>query len=163
MVTTKERSPMAASIVAVAKICASAPTSTHGQNMKSGRGSATPVATEAPARKTRTKGKPKRKRTWVAPTVPRLPVSSRCMALRAVCAAAASTLNRTQSQLVSFMEVLWREQIIQFVTPMAPGFWRHVASCPVTSPDGHASLLVVHQRQEIEVANHRVAAGAFHH
>ena len=42
-------------------------------------------------------GKPNRKRTWVAPTVPSVAVSSRCMALRAVCAAAAISVKTAQS------------------------------------------------------------------
>src|SRR5262245_41616173 len=46
-------------------------------------------------------GKPNRKRTWVAPTVPSLAVSSRCVALRTVCAAAAMTVNRAHNQPLS--------------------------------------------------------------
>src|ERR1043165_1827380 len=48
-------------------------------------------------------GKPNRKRTCVAPTVPRLAVSSRCIALRAVWPAAASTGKKAQSQEGSIM------------------------------------------------------------
>ena len=51
-----------------------------------------------PGRKTNSaNGKPNRKRTWVAPTVPSVAVSSRCMALRAVCAAAAIRVKTAQS------------------------------------------------------------------
>src|SRR5262249_30667312 len=43
-------------------------------------------------------GNPNRKRTWVAPTVPSAFVSSRCVALRTVCAAAAITVKMAHSQ-----------------------------------------------------------------
>ena len=51
-----------------------------------------------PARKMSAKGDPNRKRTWVAPTVPSLAVSSRWVALRAVWAAAAMMVKTAQSQ-----------------------------------------------------------------
>jgi hypothetical protein len=51
----------------------------------------------SPNRKSSANGNPNRKRTWVAPTVPRVAVSSRCMALRAVCAAAAINVKTAQS------------------------------------------------------------------
>ena len=92
---------MAASISAVATICASAPSITHGQNTSGGRGSAAPVAISTAARKTSANGNPNRKRTWVAPTVPSRAVSSRWVALRTVWAAAAMTVNSAQSQLPS--------------------------------------------------------------
>src|SRR5580658_379209 len=98
MVTTKERSPMAASISAVAMIWVKAPAMTHGQNFNPGSGNGAPVANSKTARKTSAKGKPNRNRTWVAPTVPRLVVSSRCIALRRVCANAAMTVKTAQSQ-----------------------------------------------------------------
>src|SRR5262245_26000735 len=88
---------MAASISAVAATCVSAPTMTQGQNIGGGRGGSCPSAIITAARKTRAKGKPNRKRTWVAPTVPSLAVSSRCVALRTVCAAAAMTVKTTHS------------------------------------------------------------------
>ena len=72
---------MAASISAVAAICASAPSSTQGQNASGGRGSAAPVAISTAARKTSANGNPNRKRTWVAPTVPSVAVE---LALRRV-------------------------------------------------------------------------------
>jgi hypothetical protein len=50
-------------------------------------------------RKITAKGKPNRKRTWVAPTVPSVALSSRCMALRAVWAAAAITVKTAQSMI----------------------------------------------------------------
>ena len=49
MVTTNERSPIAASISAVAATCAKAPTITQGQNVSPGRGSAAPVAMSRPS------------------------------------------------------------------------------------------------------------------
>ena len=101
MVTTNERSFMVASIVAVATICAPAPSKTQGQNTAGGTGSASPVAISTPARNTSANGKPNRKRTWVAPTVPSARVSSRCMALRAVWPAAASSVKGIQSKLVA--------------------------------------------------------------
>ena len=65
--------------------------------MTGGFGNAAPVAVTTPARKSSAKGKPNRKRTCVAPTVPRVAVNSRCMALRAVCAAAAISVKTAQS------------------------------------------------------------------
>ena len=98
MVTTNERSPMAASIKAVAATCAKAPSITHGQKVHPGRGNGTLVTNMITARKTSAKGKPNRKRTWVAPTVPSVTVSSRCMALRRVWAKAAIMVKTAQSQ-----------------------------------------------------------------
>src|ERR1700733_13531953 len=98
MVTTKERCPMAMSISAVAAICAPAPSITQGQKLKDGRGSGTPVTSKTPIRDSNAKGKPNRERTWVAPTVPRLVVSSRCIALRKVWKNAAVTVKTIQSQ-----------------------------------------------------------------
>ena len=101
MVTTNERSLMVASIVAVATICAPAPSTTHGQNKAGGLGNGRPVARSTTARNTSANGNPNRKRTWVAPTVPSAAVNSRCMALRAVCPAAASSVKGTQSRLAA--------------------------------------------------------------
>ena len=98
MVTTNERSFIAASISAVAATCAKAPTIVHGQKINPGSGGRDPLTINTPARKTSTNGKPNRNRTCVAPTVPRLAVSSRCMALRAVWAIAAMTVKMAQSQ-----------------------------------------------------------------
>ena len=67
--------------------------------LSDGRGSAEPEKITTPARKSSANGKPNRKRTCVAPTVPRLAVSSRCIALRAVWPAAASTVKTAQSQV----------------------------------------------------------------
>ena len=53
-----------------------------------------------PGKKTNSaNGKPNRKRTCVAPTVPSVAVNSRCIALRAVCAAAAISVKTAQSIL----------------------------------------------------------------
>ena len=98
MVTTNERSFMVASIRAVARICAPAPTTAQGQNTDGSEGIGRPVAMKTPTRKTRANGKPNRKRTCVAPTVPSFAVSSRCMALRAVWPAAASSVKGIQSR-----------------------------------------------------------------
>jgi len=62
MVTTKDRSPMAASMSAVAAIWASAPSSSHGQKLSVGCGSAPPTAS-IPSRNTSANGKPNRNRT----------------------------------------------------------------------------------------------------
>src|SRR6266849_4156216 len=48
-------------------------------------------------RKTSAKGKPNRNRTWVAPTVPRLAVRPRWVALRTVCATAAIIVKRAHN------------------------------------------------------------------
>src|ERR1700731_3483530 len=98
MATTKERWPMAMSISAVAAICAPAPSITQGQKLKDGRGSGTPVTSKTPIKDSNANGKRNRKRTWVAPTVPRLVVSSRCIALRKVWKNAAVTVKTIQSQ-----------------------------------------------------------------
>ncbi len=84
-------------MVAVAAICVKAPASTQGQNTSGGRGKASPTTAVTPARNSSANGKPNRKRTCVAPTVPSVAVSSRCMALRAVCAAAAISVKTAQS------------------------------------------------------------------
>ena len=89
---------MAISISAVAAICAPAPSITQGQKLKDGRGSGTPVTSKTPIKDSNANGNPNRKRTWVAPTVPRLVVSSRCMALRKVWKNAAVTVKTIQSQ-----------------------------------------------------------------
>ena len=89
---------MVASISAVAAICAPAPSITHGQNDSPGCGSDAPLHISTAARNTSANGKPNRKRTCVAPTVPRLAVSSRCMALRTVWLNAAMTVKTAQSQ-----------------------------------------------------------------
>src|SRR5262245_21499690 len=92
---------MAASISAVAAICARNPSITQGQNTSGGRGSPCPSASITPTRNNSANGKPNRNRTCVAPTVPSLAVSSRCVAVRTVCAAAAISVNTTHSQPVS--------------------------------------------------------------
>ena len=88
---------MAASISAVAATCASAPSITHGQNISGGSGGACRSAIMTATRKMSANGNPNRKRTWVAPTVPSLAVSPRCVALRTVCAAAATMVKIAQS------------------------------------------------------------------
>ena len=98
---------MAASMSAVAATWAKAPRITHGQNIHPGFGNGVPVASSTPARNTSTNGKPNRKRTCVAPTVPSVTVSSRCIALRSVWANAAMTVKTAHSQGVT-------------VTPPAP-------------------------------------------
>src|SRR3954463_1125136 len=60
-------------------------------------GGRAPVARNTQAKKISANGKPNRKRTCVAPTVPSVAVSSRCIALRAVWPAAASTVKTAQS------------------------------------------------------------------
>src|SRR6185437_921473 len=62
-----------------------------------GCGSPSPSTVMTPSRNRMANGKPNRKRTCVAPTVPSVAVSSRCMALRAVCAPAAMIVKTAQS------------------------------------------------------------------
>jgi hypothetical protein len=88
---------MTDSMVAVAAICVPAPAITQGQYAKGVCGRPSPVTSMTPANRISAKGKPNKKRTWVAPTVPSVAVSSRCMALRAVCAAAAISVKTAQS------------------------------------------------------------------
>src|ERR1700686_2610190 len=89
-------------MVAVAAIWEKAPASTQGQNRGGGFGKALLVTATRPAKKMSANGKPNRNRTWVAPTVPSVAVSSRCMALRAVCAAAAISVKTAQSIVRGF-------------------------------------------------------------
>ena len=96
---------MAISISAVAATCAKAPSITHGQNVQLGRGSGTSVPNSSPMRKTSAKGKPNKNRTCVAPTVPRLRVSSRCIALRNVWKNAAMMVKTAQSQGTTIIAV----------------------------------------------------------
>src|SRR3984957_16870019 len=147
MVTTNERSPMAASMSAVAATCAKAPRIAHGQNKGPGRGRDAPLASITPSRKTITNGKPNRKRTWVAPTVPSLPVSSRCMALRSVCMKAAMTVKTTQSQ----------DDVIAIRIPGPGTAVRRTASLR----DGRASrrLLRDHHVVDVRVARELPAVG----
>src|SRR6185437_7674835 len=91
---------MTESMVAVAAIWVAAPAITQGQNASSVRGTPSPVANMTPARNNNANGKPNKKRTWAAPTVPSVAVSSRCMALRAVCAAAAISVKTAQSMVL---------------------------------------------------------------
>src|ERR1700719_1405457 len=103
MATTNERSPMAASIRAVAMICESEPARIHGQNADPGCGGPMPFASSTAAKNSSANGQPNRNRTWVAPTAPSFAVSWRCMALRAVCPAAAWIVNTANSQLKSII------------------------------------------------------------
>ena len=68
-------------------------------------GSACPVAASTSARKANANGNPNRKRTWVAPTVPSVAVSSRWVALRTVWLAAAMMVKTTQSQEESLISL----------------------------------------------------------
>src|SRR6516164_641678 len=88
---------MAASISAVAAICSSAPATTQGQKIAPGIGGAVPDTAITPARKSTANGRPNRKRTWVAPTVPSSAVNPRWVALRTVCAAAAMMVKKAHS------------------------------------------------------------------
>src|SRR4051794_15521408 len=87
-------------MVAVAAIWVKAPAITQGQNIAGGRGSPSPSTVMTPSRNRMANGKPNKNRTCVAPTVPSVAVSSRCMALRAVCAPAAITVKTAQSMLL---------------------------------------------------------------
>src|SRR5579885_2374782 len=97
-------------MVAVAAIWVKAPARTQGQNIAGGVGGVSPVATATPIKNTMAKGKPNRNRTWVAPTVPSVAVSSRCMALRAVCAAAAISVKTAQSIGATVLQC-WRKRV----------------------------------------------------
>src|SRR5690242_18068540 len=147
MVTTNERSFMVASIVAVATIWAPAPSSTQGQNINGTAGHGSPVAARTAIRKTAAKGKPNRKRTWVAPTVPSAAVNSRCIALRAVWPAAANRVNGIQSTPVAIIDGQ-RSRRLQD------------AGFAVSRPLGDLAVLVVDQQEQVKIANGRIAAGA---
>src|SRR4029079_17888786 len=70
-----------------------APTTVQAMVAVLRRGIGSTVAASTPARNSSAKGRPNRNRTCVAPTVPRGPVSSFCMALRMTCPAQATTVN----------------------------------------------------------------------
>src|SRR5262245_25799117 len=74
--------------------------------MSGGRGGACPLAITTPTRNSTANGRPNRKRTCVAPAVPSVVVSSRCVALRTVWLAAAITVNSAHSQLDSGITTL---------------------------------------------------------
>ena len=106
MVTTKERSFIAASIRPVAAIWLSAPSNSHGQNAAPGHDTASPVASSTTAKNTSENGKPNRKRILVAPQVPSGPVSCRCIALRATWPIAATKVKGIQSAATENMGVI---------------------------------------------------------
>ena len=97
VVTTKERSFIARSIMPVPTIWHSAPSRSHGQNAGAGHGAWSPDAISTVAKNSTENGKPNRKRILVAPQVPSGPVSDRCIALRATCPAAATSVKGIQS------------------------------------------------------------------
>ena len=86
---------IAASIIAVAITCETAPNAVQPRLGSVSCGVASPVATSMPARNKTANGSPNRKRTCAAPTAPSAPMRSRCMALRSVCALDARSVNRT--------------------------------------------------------------------
>src|SRR4051794_5653591 len=107
VVTTKERSFIATSIIPVATIWLSAPSKSHGQNAAVGQGMRSPVTAITTTKNTIENGKPNRKRILVAPQVPSGPVSERCMALRATCPSAAVMVKGIQSEvMVNMGEVI---------------------------------------------------------
>src|SRR6478736_8461071 len=103
VVTTKERSFMATSIIPVATIWLSAPSRSHGQNDAVGHGMRSPVTAITTAKKTIENGKPNRKRILVAPQVPSGPVNDRCIALRATWPSAAMMVKGIQSEVMVSM------------------------------------------------------------
>src|SRR5690606_21778432 len=105
--TTNERSRMAASISAVAAIWASAPPRTNPANSRLPPGTGSPPTASTTPRNSSANGKPNRKRTCVAPSVPSVAVRLRCTALRPACAAAAKIVAGIQTQVQS-MTAAWR-------------------------------------------------------
>src|SRR5258708_25206680 len=103
VVTTKERSFMATSIIPVATIWLSSPSRSHGQNDAVGHGMRSPVTAITTTKNTIDNGKPNRKRILVAAQVPSGPVSERCIALRATCPSAAMTVKGIQSEVMENM------------------------------------------------------------
>src|ERR1700754_2290702 len=96
VVTTKDRSFIATSIMPVAMIWLSAPSISHGQNAAVGTGTGSPVNRMTATKNSTENGKPNRKRILVAPQVPSGPVSERCIALRATCPRAATMVKGIQ-------------------------------------------------------------------
>ena len=84
---------MAASISAVAAIWVNPPRATQARNSPVMRGSASPVNCTTSSSDIAANGKPKTKRTRVAPTVPTVVVRPFCIALRAVWEAAATSVS----------------------------------------------------------------------
>src|ERR1700749_17286 len=103
VVTTKERSFIATSILPVATIWLTAPTKSHGQNAAAGHGSGSPDTIITDAKKISENGKPNRKRIFVAPQVPSGPVSDRCIALRATCPSAPTIVKGIQSVAAEYI------------------------------------------------------------
>ena len=93
---------MAASSNAVAPICASAAVTVQAKAVEPMTGSGSPVTASTIARNTRPKGRPNRKRTCVAPTVPSVAVSSFCCALRNTWPAAATTVKTAHNHGIAF-------------------------------------------------------------
>ena len=81
---TNDLSRMASSSMAVAANWVAAPANVHASMRGLSTGNGSPVATKTTARNSSANGRPNRKRTCVAPTVPSVLISSRCMALRSV-------------------------------------------------------------------------------
>src|SRR4051812_6362097 len=98
VVTTKERSFIASSIMPVPTIWLSAPRISHGQNAAVGHGIGSPDTVTTTAKNRIENGKPNRKRMLVAPQVPSGPVNERCIALRATCPRAATIVKGIQSE-----------------------------------------------------------------
>ena len=87
---------MASSIVAVAAICDSEPT--RSQTVKPSCATRCPLSNASTThRNASAKGSAKMKRAQLAAATPTFDVRPRCMALRAVCAAAAATVNSAQA------------------------------------------------------------------
>jgi hypothetical protein len=92
---------MAASRSAVAPTCVSAAAKVQANIRGSSRGNGSPETSSTMSKKSTPKGRPKRKRTCVAPTVPRVAISSFCMTLRKTWPSEATTVNTAHNHPMS--------------------------------------------------------------
>src|SRR5271165_1476682 len=94
------------------------------------------------ARKKSAKGKPNRKRTWVAPTVPRLAVKPRWVALRTVCAAAAMIVKSAHQAGSSIARLLGGHRIVHVhIARDLPAVGERIVDHPGLVDDGEAAAL----------------------
>src|SRR6202042_553344 len=114
--TTKLLVRIAASIMAVAITCDTAPNTVQARLTAVSRGRLRPVAAVRPARNISANGKPNRNRTCAAPTAPSAPIRSRCIALRSVCALDARSVTGIQTPPTAIANLrlpLYRAQAVR--------------------------------------------------
>src|SRR6185437_5708258 len=106
-----------------------------------GCGSPSPTAVMTPIRNRMANGNPNKKRTCVAPTVPSVAVSSRCMALRAVCAAAAIRVKTAHSMLLCAVPYGGQHVIDVHVRRQLPAVGERIVDDAALADDVEAAVL----------------------